>query len=137
MKISTKGQYGLSILIELAKHYGKGPISLKAIANAKQLSEAYLEQIISPIRNNGLVKSIRGPHGGYILAKPASEITAYEMITLLEGPIQIVENDNDPDLGKRELWNRMQSAVTKVLEETTLEDIAKYSNEDNSYMFYI
>ena len=104
MKISTKGQYGLSILIELAKNYGKGPISLKAIANSKQLSEAYLEQIISPIRNNGLVKSVRGPHGGYVLAKPASQITAFEMISFLEGPIQIVENDNDPDLGKRELW---------------------------------
>lgn len=57
MKISTKGRYGLTIMIELAKHYGEGPIPLRKIAAEKELSEAYLEQLVSPLRNSGLVKA--------------------------------------------------------------------------------
>lgn len=76
MKISTKGRYGLTIMIELAKKYGEGPISLKSIAQTNDLSEHYLEQLVAPLRNAGLVKSIRGAYGGYILSSEPSTISA-------------------------------------------------------------
>lgn len=138
MKISTKGRYGLTIMIELAKKFGEGPISLKTIAQTHDLSEHYLEQLISPLRNAGLVKSIRGAYGGYILAKEPSLITAGDVISVLEGPISPVEGIEEEEPAKRELWIRIRDAVREVLDSTTLEDLANHSDGDAaSYMFYI
>ncbi|MEH7109519.1 MULTISPECIES: cysteine metabolism transcriptional regulator CymR [Bacillaceae] len=140
MKISTKGRYGLTIMIELAKKYGEGPTSLKAIAQANELSEHYLEQLIAPLRNAGLVKSIRGAYGGYILSDIPSKITAGDVIRILEGPITPVEGIEDEEPAKRELWIRIRDAIKDVLDNTTLEDLASHSNDsepDEGYMFYI
>ncbi|MCH1627676.1 cysteine metabolism transcriptional regulator CymR [Ferdinandcohnia quinoae] len=138
MKISTKGRYGLTIMIELAKNHGKGPLSLKAIAQTNELSEHYLEQLISPLRNAGLVKSIRGAYGGYVLGDEPSNITSGDIIRVLEGPISPVEVLEDEEPAKRELWIRIRDAVKEVLDNTTLEDLANYSGgEQESYMFYI
>ena len=138
MKISTKGRYGLTVMIELAKRYCDKPISLKSIANAQNLSEHYLEQIISLLRNAGLVKSIRGAYGGYILTKEPNEISAGEVITALEGSLSPIENLDDENPAQRELWTRVQNAINEVLDHTTLEDLAKLESDDlNGYMFYI
>ncbi|MGN1400873.1 MAG: cysteine metabolism transcriptional regulator CymR [Bacillus sp. (in: firmicutes)] len=141
MKISTKGRYGLTIMIELAKKHEEGasPTSLKVIAQANDLSEHYLEQLIAPLRNAGLVKSIRGAYGGYVLAKEPRDITAGDIIRVLEGPISIVEGNENEEPAKRELWNRIRDAVKEVLDTTTLEDLANYNEENapDSYMFYI
>jgi Rrf2 family transcriptional regulator, cysteine metabolism repressor len=138
MKISTKGRYGLTIMIELAKKHGEGPVSLKSIAQAHDLSEHYLEQLISPLRNAGLVKSIRGAYGGYVLADHPSKITAGDVIRVLEGPISPVEGLEEEEPAKRELWIRIRDAVKEVLDSTTLEDLASYSDgEPGAYMFYI
>src|SRR5690625_5391599 len=91
MKITTKGRYGLTIMIELAKEFGEGPKSLKSIAQENGLSEHYLEQLAAPLRNAGLIKSVRGAYGGYMLAKKPAEITAGDVIRVLEGPITLVE----------------------------------------------
>ncbi|PKR85182.1 cysteine metabolism transcriptional regulator CymR [Heyndrickxia camelliae] len=139
MKISTKGRYGLTIMIELAKRYGDGPISLKTIAQINDLSEHYLEQLIAPLRNAGLVKSIRGAYGGYILADEPSKITAGDIIRVLEGPISPVEGIEEEEPVKRSLWIRIRDAVKNVLDNTTIEDLANYKDEGetDSYMFYI
>ncbi|MFB7138648.1 MULTISPECIES: cysteine metabolism transcriptional regulator CymR [unclassified Bacillus (in: firmicutes)] len=138
MKISTKGRYGLTVMIELAKRYCDKPISLKSIAKAQNLSEHYLEQIISLLRNAGLVKSIRGAYGGYILTKEPNEISAGEVITALEGSLSPIENIEDENPAQRELWSRVQKAINEVLDHTTLEDLAKLESDDlNGYMFYI
>lgn len=139
MKISTKGRYGLTIMIELAKKHGDGPISLKAIAQANDLSEHYLEQLIAPLRNAGLVKSIRGAYGGYVLADEPSNITSGDIIRVLEGPITPVEGIEDEEPAKRELWIRIRDAVKDVLENTTLEDLANHTDngESDAYVFYI
>ena len=138
MKISTKGRYGLTIMIELAKRFGEGPISLKTIAQTHVLSEHYLEQLISPLRNAGLVKSVRGAYGGYILAHEPANITSGDIISVLEGPISPVEGIEDEEPAKRELWIRIRDAVKEVLDSTTLEDLANHSDDDQaSYMFYI
>jgi len=138
MKISTKGRYGLTIMIELAKRFGEGPISLKTIAQTHDLSKHYLEQLISPLRNAGLVKSVRGAYGGYILAHEPANITSGDIISVLEGPISPVEGIEDEEPAKRELWIRIRDAVKEVLDSTTLEDLANHSDDDQaSYMFYI
>ncbi len=125
-------------MIELAKQYGEGPVSLKSIANTHDLSEHYLEQLIAPLRNSGLVKSIRGAYGGYILTKEPSAITSGDIIRVLEGPISPVEVLENEEPAKRELWIRIRDAVKDVLDNTTLEDLASYTDGDqDAYMFYI
>lgn len=139
MKISTKGRYGLTIMIELAKHHGHGPISLKTIATDNGLSEHYLEQLVAPLRNACLVKSVRGAYGGYMLAKEAIDITAGDIIRILEGPITPVEGIEDEEPAKQALWIRVRDAVKNVLDTTTLDDLVKYGEDENRepYMFYI
>jgi Rrf2 family transcriptional regulator, cysteine metabolism repressor len=139
VRISTKGRYGLTIMIELAKNHGEGPMSLKTIAQANELSEHYLEQLIAPLRNAGLVKSIRGAYGGYVLGDEPSKITSGDIIRVLEGPISPVEGIEDEEPAKRELWIRIRDAVKDVLDNTTLEDLASHTEDGNTdaYMFYI
>lgn len=139
MKISTKGRYGLTIMIELGKRFGEGPTSLKTIAKMHDLSEHYLEQLIAPLRNAGLVKSIRGAYGGYILADDPSKITAGDIIRVLEGPISPVEGIEDEEPVKRSLWIKIRDAVKDVLDNTTIQDLVNYKDEGetDSYMFYI
>ncbi|WP_096188263.1 cysteine metabolism transcriptional regulator CymR [Evansella halocellulosilytica] len=139
MKISTKGRYGLTIMIALAKKYGEGPVSLKSIAKDHNLSEHYLEQLIAPLRNAILVKSVRGAYGGYMLSKAPKEITAGDIIRVLEGPISPVEVVEDEEPAKRDLWIKIRDAVKDVLDSTTLEDLANYEDKGDQeyYMFYI
>ncbi|MFD1389341.1 cysteine metabolism transcriptional regulator CymR [Oceanobacillus oncorhynchi subsp. oncorhynchi] len=141
MKISTKGRYGLTIMIDLAKNEENGPISLKVIAKDNDLSEHYLEQLASPLRNAGLIKSIRGAYGGYQLAKKPEEIKAGDVIRVLEGPLTIVEGMENEKPAQASLWLQIRDAVKDVLEKTTLEDLANYDESDEgpaeAYMFYI
>ncbi len=140
MKITTKGRYGLTIALELARQIGTGPTSLRSIAEKKKLSEHYLEQLIGPLRNAGIVKSIRGAHGGYILNADPSEITAGDVIRTLEGPIVLVESMEDEEAAQRELWTIMRDAVRNVLDNTTLADLLANESKDepqDGYMFYI
>lgn len=139
MRISTKGRYGLTIMIELARRHGEGPTSLKTIAKTHDLSEHYLEQLIAPLRNAGLVKSIRGAYGGYKLSDEPTNITAGDIIRVLEGPISPVEGIENEEPAKRELWMRIRDAVKNVLDNTTIEDLAQHTEDDGTegYMFYI
>ncbi|WP_025691771.1 cysteine metabolism transcriptional regulator CymR [Paenibacillus zanthoxyli] len=139
MKISTKGRYGLTIMMELAVRFGEGPTSLKSIAEKNGLSEHYLEQLIAPLRNAGLVKSIRGAYGGYILSREASDITAGDIIRVLEGPISPVDFTEEDDPAKRDLWLRIRDSIADVLDSTTLADLISFKEEahTDNYMFYI
>lgn len=137
MKISTKGRYGLTIMIELARNYGEGPISLKKIALKNELSIHYLEQLATPLRNAGLVKSIRGAYGGYKLTSTPSEIKVSDVLSVLEGPIVLVEGIEEEDSAQKKLWSEATRAVKKVFDTTTLQDLIKEETETNSYMFYI
>ncbi|PKE07679.1 transcriptional regulator [Macrococcoides caseolyticum] len=140
MKISTKGRYGLTLMISLAKRYDKGEtVSLKTIAEENHLSDLYLEQLVGPLRNAGLIKSIRGARGGYKLMKHPKEVTTSEIIRLLEGPITPVEGIEDEPPAQKQLWIDIRDAVKKVLDETTLYDLMHYkeSSPIEGYMFYI
>jgi Rrf2 family cysteine metabolism transcriptional repressor len=139
LKISTKGRYGLTIMMELANRAGEGPTSLKSIAEKHQLSEHYLEQLVAPLRNAGLVKSIRGAYGGYILSKSAEQVTAGEVIRVLEGPISPVDFTEEDDPAKRDLWIRIRDSFADVLDSTTLANLISFEDQgsNDNYMFYI
>lgn len=127
-------------MMALARKYGEGPISLKSIAKEHDLSEHYLEQLIAPLRNATLVKSVRGAYGGYMLAKDPKEITAGDIIRVLEGPISPVEVLENEEPAKRDLWMKIRDAIKDVLDNTTLEYLATYEGDDEDqeyYMFYI
>jgi Rrf2 family cysteine metabolism transcriptional repressor len=139
LKISTKGRYGLTIMMELSTRFGEGPTSLKSIAEKHQLSEHYLEQLVAPLRNAGLVKSIRGAYGGYILSKSPEQITSGEVIRVLEGPISPVDFTEEDDPAKRDLWIRIRDSIAEVLDSTTLANLIAFKEEGkrDNYMFYI
>lgn len=126
-------------MMELATRYGEGPTSLKSIAEKHQLSEHYLEQLVAPLRNAGLVKSIRGAYGGYILSKTAEDISAGDVIRVLEGPISPVDFTEEDDPAKRDLWVRIRDSIAQVLDSTTLQDLVSFKDEgqNDNYMFYI
>lgn len=126
-------------MMELAAKNGEGPTSLKSIAEKHQLSEHYLEQLIAPLRNAGLVKSIRGAYGGYILSKTPESITSGDIIRVLEGPISPVDFTDEDDPAKRDLWVRIRDAIADVLDTTTLADLVEFKDDGHhdNYMFYI
>ncbi|HLQ96368.1 MAG TPA: Rrf2 family transcriptional regulator [Pseudogracilibacillus sp.] len=139
MKISTKGRYGLTIMIELARQYGNGPRSLKSIAKEKNLSAHYLEQIAAPLRNARLIRSVRGAYGGYTLAEEPSDIRAGDIIRVLEGPITPVEGIEEEEAAQQALWMRIRDVVRDVLDTTTLYDLIEYDSHEvqKEHMFYI
>jgi Rrf2 family protein len=136
MKISAKIRYGARAMLELASHYGEGPIELKEIAKKEDISIKYLEQVINPLRSNGLVKAIRGSKGGYSLAKPPSEICLYDVIETLEGPLKLIECLSDskacqkvPSCVTREIWKEVSDAISKIFYSVTLEDMVNRKKE--------
>ena len=128
-------------MMELAVRYGEGPTSLKSIAEKHGLSEHYLEQLVAPLRNAGLVKSVRGAYGGYVLSEPPEDVTAGRVIRLLEGPISPVDFTEEDDPAKRDLWIRIRDSIASVLDSTTLASLISFKDEEGqaggNYMFYI
>ncbi len=131
MKISTKGRYGLRALIYLSLHSNEGQISLISIANHNQISIHYLEQVFSALKKAGIVKSVKGAQGGYILGDAPKNITVSQIITSLEGDYTIAREDFD-DLSEfryislaiqTKLWDRVNKEMEQILRNTTLEDL--------------
>jgi len=135
MKISTKGRYSVTALYELAQRYGKGPVSLKSVAQSQGLSENYLEQLMVPLRRAGIVQSIRGAQGGYLLAKKPADITIGSIITTVEGPIAVVDcllaevDAAEQKCSKacgcvtRGIWEKVCDSITEVLDSITLQNL--------------
>lgn len=133
MWVSTKAQYGLRALIEIGRIGAQGSgqaVPLKDVAERQGLSQHYLEQIASNLRRAGFIRSVRGAHGGYRLARPAEQISAYDVVTALEGsiaPVACVEEDHecggDHVCGTLDLWQRVDKALRDVLGGTTLADL--------------
>lgn len=131
MRISTKGRYGLRVMMELASHYGQGPMAVDAIARNQDISGKYIHVIVTGLRSAGLVHTQRGPSGGYELAKEPSSITALDVISALEGRCVPVECVVDASAchradrcAARDVWCDVASAVDGVLSAFTLEQLA-------------
>lgn len=135
MKISTKGRYGLRAMVDIAAQ-GKC-VNLKSIADRIGVSESYLEQLINKLKKAGFVESIRGSQGGYVLKKPASEITVGDILNILEGSMFLVDcldkgSESSCGCGSgscdtcvtRPVWEKMYNSITSVAESITIEDLA-------------
>jgi Rrf2 family protein len=147
MKISTKTRYGTRAMAELAYNYGDAPLCAKEIAKRQRISLKYLEQLIATLRASGLIKSTRGAHGGYSLAKPPDEINLREIFQVLEGSVAPVDCVDDPEscprnreCVTRDVWLQMRDAMAKVLDSTTLQDLVERKQEKGAAlaaMYYI
>ncbi len=140
MKISTKIRYGTRAMLELASHYGEGPLELKEIAKKESISLKYLEQVINPLRSGGLVKAVLGSKGGYSLAKSPSEICLYDVIETLEGPLNLLECLSDskacqkvPTCVTRDIWKEVSDAISKIFYSVTLEDMVNRKREKEGH----
>lgn len=127
MKLSTRGRYGVRMMMDLALHHGEGPVLLKDIAQRQGISEKYLWQLINPLKTAGLVNSLRGAHGGYILGKAPDAISLKEVLQVLEGPLCLVDCVDNPSLCdrassciSRDIWGEASKNMLQTLAGTTL-----------------
>lgn len=133
MKISTKGRYALRLMLDLAIHGGEqAPVSLRDVSRRQQLSDKYLEQIVTPLSRAGLVRSVRGAGGGYLLTRTPAEYTVGDILRPLEGDLAPVECATDAGFCERcdecvtvELWQEIHRAVSQVVDNITLGDLVK------------
>lgn len=137
-RVSTKGDYGLLVLVAIAEKMrdGDSRVSLKKIAQAKCLSLSYISQIIIPLKQAGLVESKEGKNGGYSLAKPANKITMMEILEALEGPVSPVQCCSKKNAkcgreaycGVKFAWQDAKNAMVRFLRTRTLEEVLKAQN---------
>lgn len=135
MKISTRGRYALRMLLDMALADPDRPVRVKDIAERQEISEKYMEQIMSLLNKAGLVRSIRGPQGGYFLAKKPEEYTVGTILRLTEGnlaPVECIECEKR-DCPRQEdcvtilLWERLDEAIRGVVDTVTLKDLLDWS----------
>lgn len=141
MLFSTKAEYGVRLMVELGRQSGAGPVSLNAIAEAENLPLSYLEHLVAKLKSVELVESTRGAHGGYSLARPATEIRMVEVVEALEGQIAPMEcfyedpqgkvmcshdHDSRDTCSTKLLWTRVQNGVIQALAGTTLHDLVEF-----------
>jgi len=131
MKMSTKGRYGLRVMIELAGRWGRGPVPVEEIARNQKISGKYIHLLVIGLRSAGLVRTARGPGGGYALSRDPSRITALDVVSALEGRSAPVECVADPSsctragrCAARTVWCDVAAAVDGVLSRTTLAHLA-------------
>ncbi len=131
MKMSTRGRYGLRVMLELALRIGRGPVPVEEIAEAQGISGHYIHLLVPVLRRAGLVRTVRGPKGGCVLSRPPSAITLLEVVEAVEGKTAPVECVTDPaSCGKsgacaaRDIWSEVAGAMAGVLGRTTLEEFA-------------
>ncbi|HIY62377.1 MAG TPA: Rrf2 family transcriptional regulator [Candidatus Mediterraneibacter stercoripullorum] len=140
MKLSTKGRYGLRALIDLAQHSGEGPVSIMSISERQDISERYLEQLVSLLKKAGLVQSVRGAGGGYRLAKRMEEISVGDVLRALEGSLKPVECAGlEPD-GRcaasdscvtKYVWQRINESIAHTVDEIYLDQLVEESRKMN------
>lgn len=132
MKFSTKGRYGLRAMVDLAVHAKGEHVALCSIAERQGISTNYLEQVFSVLRKSGLVKSVKGAQGGYILSEAPADIKVGRILRALEGPLSVID-ENAENSGKSEssiqhcirmcVWDKMNKSLNDLADSLTLEDL--------------
>ena len=127
MQVSTKGRYGLRLMAALVAQYGKGVVKVDKLSESEEITINYIHVLMNSLKTAGLVRAIRGPNGGYELAMPPDEMTAYDVVTALEGRIEPVECVHTPSMCKvvgqcmtRDVWCDLAKAYEEVLKKYTL-----------------
>jgi len=145
MKLSTKGEYGLLAILDLAIHAQESPVQSSQIADRQKIPKQYLDQLMLVLKKSGMVESSRGRQGGYQLARPSNKINLFEVITALEGPItevkffakQVQANQGTREI-LRELWFEIFDQAAERLRNLTLEEVCEKGRQmDQQIMYYI
>ena len=138
MKVSTKGDYGVRALVELAHHYGEGPVQSAEIASKQEIPEPYLDQLLTSLRRAGFIRSVRGPQGGHALIREPRDVKLNEVMVALEGSLAALGCVDDPDACtktggcvQRDVWERVRDATIEILENVTIDDLAQKEREYN------
>ena len=144
MKISTRGRYGIRLLIDLAEHIDEPHVSLASIAERQNISARYLEQVAVILRRAGYIRSVKGASGGYTLARNPSDIIIGEALRILEGDMLIID---DLRLGEAEsklqhcvrtvVFDRLNKRISNVIDSVTLASMLGTVDPDASYMYFI
>jgi Rrf2 family protein len=136
VKLSTRGRYGVRALFELARQQGQGPVPINVLASHQEISAKYLEQLLIPLKAAGLVSSVRGARGGYLLSRPPEDISLYDVVAVLEGPLTVVECVENPDSCQRQggcavhlLWDEMSLKLKSFLSDISLADLLARSRQ--------
>ncbi len=144
MKLSTRTRYGIRAILELAENYGNGPLQLRIIARDQGVSVKYLEQLMAMLKAAGIVRSVRGAKGGYILAKSPGQVKVSECFQCLEGSLITTECVEDEsfcertnDCIARQVWTEVQEAVMGVLQSMTLQDLVDRANNNKAIHYHI
>ncbi len=134
MRLSTRGRYGTRLMVDLAQHYAEGPIPLAEIAKRQDLSAKYLEQLIILLKRAGLIRSVRGRRGGYVLARKPEEISVGEIVETLEGKLAVADCVTEPELcyrspdcPTREIWVGITDVLKNQLFSLNLRYILRKS----------
>ena len=137
MKLSTKGRYGLKAMFQLSLNENNGPLPLRNIASKQNISEQYLEQLFSSLKKSGLVKSVRGAQGGYLLSKEAKDITVGDILIALEGPVSLSDCllddyvcENSSKCITKVVWERIKKGIEEVTNSITLQDMIDDHNKN-------
>lgn len=140
MKLSTKGRYGLRAMIDLARYSENEPVSIGSVAARQEISEGYLEQMMSLLKKAGLVKSIRGAGGGYVLAKKMKEISVGDILRALEGnlePVRCAAFYSEEGCMASEgcvtkyVWQKINESINQTVDEIKLDELVKESKKVN------
>ncbi|MFC1540683.1 RrF2 family transcriptional regulator [Candidatus Margulisiibacteriota bacterium] len=136
MKLSTKGRYGVTAMFDLAAHGNGEPITAAAISERQRIPLAYLEQLLAKLRKAKLVKTVRGPSGGYALTKKPRQVSIGDIIRATDGPIALAACLPAPGAcpksgccSTRSLWRSLSSKVSQVFDSTNLEDLCKEAHK--------
>lgn len=132
MKVNTRVRYAIRMMADIARHGAGEPVPLSDVAERQGLSKLYLSQLATALRNASLLRSVWGNRGGYLLARPASEIKLIEIMEAADGPVSIIECVRDPELCDRSarceaigVWRDINEAIVRVLARYTLEDLIR------------
>ncbi len=132
MKLSKRARYGTLALVDLALHQGQRPIRLNDIAERQLISLRYLEHLVQPLVSGGIIKTVRGPSGGLMLARPSDQINLAEIIKLLEGSLAFVKCVDDEQLCARSsscitrsIWVKLTENFDDMLRSMSLKDLAE------------
>jgi Rrf2 family transcriptional regulator, cysteine metabolism repressor len=142
LRVSTRGEYGVRLMVDLARHYGETPRSLSEISQSEglELKVQYLEQLVRALREHDLVESTRGAHGGYRLSRPPEQMRMSEILRALEGPIapMICATEGEMEVicdrldgcSTKFLWAQVRDAITATLEALTLADVLRANERE-------
>ena len=139
MKLSTRSRYGTRLMLDLAGYYGRGPVHLSDVAARQEISVKYLEQLIIPLKRQGLIQSVRGPKGGYVLSRPPDKITFADIVRILESASSMTDCVDNPDACRkskqcptRDVWIQATRSMYEALNSISLADKLATGQEEHN-----